>query len=207
MSFAHTNKPFFQKKRLAALWLIAVISLITMVANRPLWSEPSPVHDALEIAGVLLVLTGILGRLWSILYIGSKKNGELVTSGPYSMTRNPLYFFSMVAIVGIGVNYGSVLLACLLLVSTIMVFRYTAKRESAYLRQLFGPAYDKYEQAVPMFLPNPLLYRDVDDVTFSSAALGRTFRDVLFFILLLPTLELVDFLHLSGYLKSVFVLP
>ncbi|TIM80098.1 MAG: isoprenylcysteine carboxylmethyltransferase family protein, partial [Mesorhizobium sp.] len=36
--------------------------------------------------GIALILIGIGGRLWSILYIGSK-SAELVATGPYSVMR------------------------------------------------------------------------------------------------------------------------
>jgi protein-S-isoprenylcysteine O-methyltransferase Ste14 len=35
-------------------------------------------------------------RLWCSLYISGYKNSQLITSGPYSLCRNPLYFFSFV---------------------------------------------------------------------------------------------------------------
>ena len=39
-------------------------------------------HEFIELAGLGLVVVCIAGRMWSAVYIGSKKNRELVTAGP-----------------------------------------------------------------------------------------------------------------------------
>ena len=47
---------------------------------------------------------------WSSLYIAGRKGRELVTVGPYSTCRNPLYFFSIVGAAGMGAQSGSLTL-------------------------------------------------------------------------------------------------
>ena len=42
-----------------------------------------------------MILICILGRTWATLYIGGQKQRELVTKGPYSVVRNPLYLFTL----------------------------------------------------------------------------------------------------------------
>ena len=49
----------------------------------------------IEMAGLVLILVCILGRTWCTLYIGGLKKRELVTAGPYSVVRNPLYVFTL----------------------------------------------------------------------------------------------------------------
>ena len=50
--------------------------------------------------GVLMVVFGWFGRIWASLYIEGNKTKNLVTSGPFSMVRNPLYFFSLIMLLG-----------------------------------------------------------------------------------------------------------
>src|SRR6478736_6292629 len=50
-------------------------------------------------------------------------------AGPFSMTQNPLYFFSTVGAAGIGLMFGSVLAAALLGLGSFLVFRFTARKE------------------------------------------------------------------------------
>ena len=92
--------------------------------------------------GLVLLFAAILGRLWSILYIGSHKNRRLVTDGPYSITRNPLYLFSLTAITGIGLMFGSLLITVALTGTAFAIFRATSLLEAAHLRFKFGAAYD-----------------------------------------------------------------
>lgn len=45
--------------------------------------------------GLLAACIGL--RFWATLYIGGRKEKELVTTGPYSLCRNPLYRGSLCA--------------------------------------------------------------------------------------------------------------
>lgn len=201
------QKPFRQKNRITFLWLFAASAMIVMILCRPAISERSPIHDLFEVSGFLLVLTGVFGRLWSILYIGNKKNASLVTTGPYSVTRNPLYFFSTIAVTGAGLYYGSIALAVALCAGSCIVFYYTAKREENDLRSLFGARYGLYAETVPFFWPDVRLFKSEKEVTFSTRPLGRTFRDAIFFVMLYPALELLEYFHVNEMTVTLFHLP
>ena len=102
-------EPVRQRTRIHTIQAGALAAVPIFFLAQPTWQGTA--HEFIEIAGIVLVFACIFGRMWSILYVGSKKNKELVTSGPYSMTRNPLYFFSCIGAVGVGLMYGSVVVA------------------------------------------------------------------------------------------------
>jgi protein-S-isoprenylcysteine O-methyltransferase Ste14 len=77
----------------------------------------------------------ILGRAWSTRYIGERKANLLVTEGPYSVSRNPLYLFSF-----LGAQTGSLLIA-IFAAGTVPIFRPVIKREEAAPQILFGETY------------------------------------------------------------------
>ncbi|WP_245307485.1 isoprenylcysteine carboxylmethyltransferase family protein [Mesorhizobium sp. AA23] len=130
-SLKSAPKAFDQHKRLIVVQVAAVTAIVLLLFAKPFLSEGSSGHELMETAGFGFVLVCFLGRLWSILYVGGRKNDELVVSGPFSMSRNPLYFFSIIGAVGIGLMFGSVLAAAMLGLASFLVFRFTAGREAS----------------------------------------------------------------------------
>lgn len=206
MEAASTKKPFSQKIRIGALWLATTTFMVLVFLTRPLYAGTA-LHELFENIGVVFVIAGILGRLWSTLYIGQRKNRHLIIAGPYSITRNPLYVSSMLAILGVGLMIGSVLIIAIFVPIYFFLFAYAARRESEYLRSKFGSAYDDYAARTPFFVPNPLLLKLDAEVTFRTSALSTAFRDALFLVALIPLCELLEFLHNEGYLRAVFYIP
>jgi len=200
MAYADRPLPFNQKKRLIVVQAGAVLVAALLLFAQPAWNDELMAHDVVELTGAGLVILCILGRLWSTLYIGGRKNDELVTTGPFSVTRNPLYVSSTIGAVGVGLMFGSLIVALLLGIATYQIFRVTAAREAAFLAGRFGPAYQAYAESTPIFWPDPRRYRDTDAVSFSPLALRRTFFDGLYFLAIFPVIELVEQLQASGYL-------
>ncbi|AUH33697.1 methyltransferase family protein [Paracoccus tegillarcae] len=149
-------------------------------------------HEVIETVGTLLLIAGVLGRFWSILYVGGVKNAEVMQDGPYSMTRNPLYVASTVAAFGIGLMLGAFGFALLLGGVVGGVLYITARRESAFLEAHFGAVYRDYADRVPFFFPDPRLFRSKTEVTFRTNALRRNLFDAMVFLSFIPLVELID---------------
>lgn len=164
-------------------------------------------HFWTETPGYLLILAAIGIRLWCTLYIGSRKSRRLVTAGPYSMTRNPLYVGSVIGAVGVGLQTGMVTFALIGGGLTALVFAWVVGREEAHLAGLFGDEYAAYCARTPRFLPRPALYRDDGPAQeFEIAALGRTLRDAGVFLLAVPLTEALEALHMMGWLPNLLTL-
>jgi protein-S-isoprenylcysteine O-methyltransferase Ste14 len=203
MAAVTSPNPFNQRKRLAVVQLLGVAVLGLLLFSRPGWNEASQVHEFVEMSGLALVLACIFGRLWSILYVGSVKNRCLVIGGPYSITRNPLYLFSTIGALGIGLLFGSVIVAALLGAFSFLVFRLTARKEAEFLRARFGAEYEAYAARTPLFFPDPRLYREAGDHTFSPKALATTFVDALYFLAAFPAIEALEYLQTTGHLPTL----
>jgi len=195
----------FQKTRRLALAALIVLLGSILIFGRS--AQDEVLHDRIEMAGVILIVLGIGGRLWSILYIGGRKSAEVVETGPYSMTRNPLYLFSSIAAAGAGAQMGS----CVALAGFALVcagaFYVVILREERYLTATLGARFKDYMKRVPRFLPNPLLYRDQAEVTFRPRILKQTLLDGLVFFISIPLFELIEEGQESGIIPVLFLWP
>ena len=76
----------------------------------------------LSIIGFVLVTLGGFGRLWASLYVEGFKTKKLITEGPYSMVRNPLYFFTVVILLGFCLVVKSIPIALALFNSFLLFY-------------------------------------------------------------------------------------
>ena len=157
--------------------------------------------------GIVLIVIGIAGRLWSTLYIGGRKSALVVADGPYSITRNPLYVFSSVAAVGVGAQMGidhrRHRLRCRL--RRRLPHRHPARGKIPDCKS--GAPYQAYLAKVPRFFPKLSLYDEGEPIGFRPSALMMTLLDGLVFLVAMPLFELIDAAQESGTLPVLFHLP
>ena len=192
----------YQAARRANLAIIIVIAFTTLVFGGSLHDEMT--HEHIETLGLALIMVGIGGRLWATLYIGGRKSAVVVSTGPYSITRNPLYLFSSIAAAGVGAQTGSYVIACLFLVLCAAFFHLVARREERFLSAILGDEYLSYLRQVPRFLPNPLIYRDDAEVTFQTGRLRATLVDGLVILAAIPVFEAIETAQETGTVPVLF---
>ncbi len=190
------------RKLAVAVFLFGLIGL-ALVSQSP-GGVNSQWHEAMEMAGYAAIVISIVGRAWCSLYIGGRKKAEIVHRGPYSVTRNPLYLFSFLGAFGVGAQTGSVTIALLFVLASLIVFWMTVKREEAFLSAEFGEVYDRYAARTPRFLPRFSLWRDEGDLTIKPSLFLLTIRDGLVFLLAIPVFELIDVGQADRWLTVVF---
>lgn len=192
----------FQAARRAVLAILIVFAFGALTFVGSIHDEL--MHEHIEALGLALILVGIGGRLWATLYIGGRKSAEVVSTGPYSITRNPLYLFSSIAAAGVGAQTGSFTIALLSMGLCAAAFHIVALREERHLAATLGDEYLAYLGRVPRFLPNPLLYRDDPEVTFQTRRLQTTLLDGLVFLMAIPVLEGIESAQEAGLVPILF---
>ena len=123
-----------------------------------IFATPTPTS---LVAGFLVACAGECLRAWGVMYAGSETRvtgsgvgaSRLVTSGPFSHTRNPLYIGNMLIYTGIGIMSYALFPWLQLGALCWFVFQYSliVRDEEAFLRRQFGAEYEAYVRAVPRF--------------------------------------------------------
>ena len=113
--------PFNQRIRINVFRVLGAALFPPALFIRP-YFDKTAFGGFLEQIGIILIIACVLGRCWAILYIGGNKNRRLVTAGPYSLCRNPLYLFSIMGVVGFGFVLQSLVYAVVLTSVTVLIF-------------------------------------------------------------------------------------
>jgi protein-S-isoprenylcysteine O-methyltransferase Ste14 len=166
------------------------------------WSEF--VHDGLEFIGIVFIIIAITGRAWCSLYIGGRKLKALVTIGPYSASRNPLYLFTFFGVFGVGLQTGAILPGAVLACLTAAVFAMVVPHEERALQTIFGAEYDAYRAQVPRYWPRLENWRDTRSLEVNPAMILRTVADALPLLVAYPTMELCEYLQNAGIIGTAF---
>jgi protein-S-isoprenylcysteine O-methyltransferase Ste14 len=100
--------------------------------------------------GLAIALAGEAFRVWAAGHL--EKSREVTRSGPYRLTRHPLYVGSSIVALGVVVASRSAAVAVLAAVYMGATIAAAVRTEEAFLREAFGPAYEDYRgsRAEPM---------------------------------------------------------
>lgn len=183
--------------------LVAVAVLpLTLVADDA-YRAGSLLELALQGVAFVLLLTAAMGRIWASAHISTCKGRILVRDGPYSMVRNPLYFFSFLAHLGAGLAFESLLVASLLAVAFFATHWGAMLAEESWLRGKFPGEFDDYCAGVPRFLPKLGLLSHRDSISLAPAKLARAVLESSLLLLVFPMALVIDWCHRASVLPVV----
>jgi protein-S-isoprenylcysteine O-methyltransferase Ste14 len=202
-----TDIPKLLKARRNHSKLFAILAIALLLVSQPLLPEGDFVRELMLWVGYVLVIFGAMGRAYCSTFIGGRKNDEVVREGPFSVVRNPLYVFSFIAVVGIGLQSGMYTMLFLLAGAFMLNYPLVVEREEAFLLNKFGAPYETYMQEVPRWIPNPNLWREPEQFDARPRFIRRTLLDATFFFLPLPCFALIGMLHAHGVLSLWLTLP
>jgi protein-S-isoprenylcysteine O-methyltransferase Ste14 len=108
--------------------------------------------------GLALVPMGLLTRLWASIHIGANARvssigvEKLVHTGPYELTRNPLYLANICIYTGVGLATCGALGSAVFLIPAIVHYGFIVRFEEAFLERRLGEIYRGYRNRVPRWL-------------------------------------------------------
>ncbi|MDR1966608.1 MAG: isoprenylcysteine carboxylmethyltransferase family protein [Synergistaceae bacterium] len=169
-----------------------VFILVFMFSDRKLEYYAPIFSQIMIIAGCFLVGCATVGRLWCAQYIAGYKTNTLVTSGPYSMCRNPLYFFSLLGGVGVGLCTESLTLTAVIAAVFVAVYPMTIRAEERKLSHIFGEAYGNYAASTPRFLPDISKFNEPAEYTVNTKIFRREVVDAVYFAWAVGFFEFIE---------------
>jgi len=110
--------------------------------------------------GAALTTVGLLFAVWARVHIGRnwsgtitvKEDHDLITSGPYSLVRHPIYTGLLLALSGFALARGEWRGIVAVALATWAFWR-KLRIEERWMREQFGAAYEEYSRRVAALIP------------------------------------------------------
>jgi protein-S-isoprenylcysteine O-methyltransferase Ste14 len=131
-----------------------VAAVLTWLA--PSYWPPSPLSDILLAIGGLLVIGGVALYASALVAFSRVKTTKaphhpvthLVTSGPFKLSRNPIYLGAAMVLVGIGLILGSWWFLAAAIIAALLTTKLAIEGEERHLEARFGKRYRDYRKRV-----------------------------------------------------------
>jgi protein-S-isoprenylcysteine O-methyltransferase Ste14 len=146
--------------RFAGIRVAIIIAILLLLRLRVLKGHRDVTVDPwLQGIGLALFALGLALAVWARIYIGrnwgmpmsEKADPELVTTGPYSAIRHPIYSGIILAMIGTTLAVSLYWLIAVVLVGAY--FLYSAAMEERYMTEVFPEAYPRYKHSTKMLIP------------------------------------------------------
>lgn len=138
------------------IYLAAIAIAVELWVIYPLPWFGSPLADILFAVGCLAVAAVVaidvsamrtLSRAGTTV-MPNKGSAHLVTGGPFSFTRNPIYLANTMLVLGIGLISGIAWFVPLAFVAAFLTQKLAIEREERHLATRFGKKYADYAKRV-----------------------------------------------------------
>src|SRR3954467_10635092 len=147
-------------------WIGAALLFFNAVRGGIFSAPLYPSLPSVAWTGVALVVIGLSYAVWARLHLGKmwsarvtlKTEHRIIKTGPYTITRHPIYTGMLLALVGTVLVRDTVAgLIGFVLIATGFVLK--LRHEERMLTDHFGDDYRTYRQEVPALIPRPWLRR------------------------------------------------
>ncbi len=193
--------------RIAISRVFGALILFLILFSSYSWEPNLLVNLAVDFVAFLLILICTFGRLWALSYISGHKTKDLISDGPYSLVRNPLYLFSLIGAVGVGLITKNVLIFGLIVLMFGIYYPFVIRAEEEHLREVHKEDFEEYRRSTPMFVPKFSGFREQENYTVNARLFRRAFFSVIWFPLIFMILLVIDRLHESGIVPILFTVP
>jgi protein-S-isoprenylcysteine O-methyltransferase Ste14 len=180
------------KNRMIVSRVLIFAALTLILFTRQYWSYESALHETFDAIGYMLIVFCGMGRLYTTAFLGGFKNKQLVTYGPFSMVRNPLYVFSWLGFTGFAIFSNNVWVMLVVPVGFFFLYLFLVKREESFLAETFGVEFTAYCARVPRFIPDFSNFHQPDEITMTPRFYLRGLLDNIWWFIIPVILEMTE---------------
>lgn len=142
------------------IYLIAIVIAAVLSYTVPLPWVPSPFSDIALAAGVLMAIAAIAVDILAMRTMSAAKttvmphrgSEHLVTKGPFSFSRNPIYLGNTVLTIAIGLVFGALWFLPAGIAAAFATQKLAIEREEKHLAVKFGKPYRDYCKRVKRWI-------------------------------------------------------
>jgi protein-S-isoprenylcysteine O-methyltransferase Ste14 len=195
---------FFTKYRTRISWAV-VSGLMGVLVFTRTRVESEVLKSLLNYAGLLLVVVGVFGRIWTSIFISGYKTDTLISEGPYSVVRNPLYIFSFFCVLGLALSSQNFLFLGAIVAAYLFYYPFVVLHEQDELRVAHGERFERYRRETPCFIPDFRKFRQPEKYEVNIRAYCRSFSDAIWFFvayIAVDGLKLLQAKHLIPLLMN-----
>jgi protein-S-isoprenylcysteine O-methyltransferase Ste14 len=182
-----------QRTTLTRIFAGGLITLLMI--SYSYWEDEFIVEGFFFLLAALLVGVATVGRLWCSLYISGYKTNSLVTDGPYSVCRNPLYFFSLLGAFGVGLATKTLVIPAIILLGFSLYYPIVIMEEEKELREIHKEKFLAYCKNTPRFFPKLSNLFEPEKYLVKPKIFKKCLFEALWFVWILGILELAEALH------------
>lgn len=158
-----------------------------------MWGQPEE-RPWMFACGLVVAVAGLMLRIWATGWL--VKNKALTVSGPYRLTRNPLYLGTLILVLGQSMMSGVPWTVLVFSPLCLALYWPTLLEEEQFLSERYGPEYARYASRVPLLFPSLKFANSLDTAlesqSFSWARIRRCYKGfsanlllILFYVFLL----------------------
>jgi len=134
--------------------LIAMVCLHYLLPGAQLFGSP------IRYLGALPVVAGLGFMLWAAFLFRRagttikpfQESSALIVTGPYRVSRNPIYLAMVIILLGVGILLGSAVPFVAIPLFAVLIARRVIRWEEFALKRTFGQAYRDYGTKVRRWL-------------------------------------------------------
>lgn len=184
--------------------VVAILVIMAFIFGKQKYGLGNIATSIIDVLALLLVTIATLGRVWCAFYISGFKNKKVVTDGPYSISRNPLYLYSLIGAIGIGLVSHSLAVLGFIVIGFGLYYPFVIIGEEKKLISILGKDYEDYTKRVPRFFPNRKLFTQPIDYTVKPKVFYKDLQDCTMFIITYGAIIIINALKLSEIIPSYF---